>query len=162
MTLSNNNCNTVTITSSIITDFLANATPFTKIEFKGTYNDVSKTVTITTAFPDCNSTNAEIRNCSGTIRIYPNLFNQTEKLADGIFRVDIKAYYDDGTISTEFACIFVDCETKCKVVESQCLEAMMYHYVLTESYSCNCACDKLQEIWEALETLLTKNNCNGC
>jgi len=161
MTLQNNNCQTLTLVSTTLDAYRADPSPFTKIEFKGTYNNIDKTATITSGIADCNSTGAEIRTCSNIIYAYPELFNQTGSLADGVYKVEIKAFYDDDSITTEFACVFVDCETKCKVLEAQCIEATLWHYILTQSYSCNCSCDKLQDIWDALQVKLS-NGCKEC
>jgi hypothetical protein len=161
MTLENSNCQKLILNTDTLAAYQNDPTPFEKIEFTGYFEGSDESVTITDSIPACNSGNSPIKTCDNIIYAFPELFGQIETLKDGVYKVQIKSFYTDNTITTEFACIFVDCETKCKVIESQCLEAMMFHYVLTQSYSCNCSCDKLQDIWDALQTKLV-NGCKEC
>jgi len=162
MLLTNNSCLRIQITDSqVLSDFADDYTQFTKIEVTGTYAKTDELFTFTNELPLCDTLSRPIGTCDGNVYAYPELFNQQVDLSDGVYKIEIKGFYDDDTIATEFACIFVDCETKCKVLEAQCIEATLWHYILTQSYSCNCNCDKLQDIWDALQAKLD-NGCNGC
>lgn len=162
MNLTNSSCLRILISNSqVLDDYLDDATQFTKVEFTGTYMTVDELYTATTMLPACDTQSRPIGTCDGDVYAYPELFNQEATLADGVYKIQIKGFYDDDSIVTEFACVFVDCETKCKVLEAQCIEATLWHYILTQSYSCNCSCDKLQDIWDALQLKLS-NGCKEC
>lgn len=164
MKLVNNDCLQIAITESVVfSDYTADPSRISGVQIKGVYNEVEFIADYIAPFPICDTVGESLVQCGNEFFIKPPLFNMTEKLSDGVYTITVTGLYADNTQISEFACTYIDCETKCRVLESQCLEAMMYHYTLHQSYDCNCNCDKLYTIWEALQHLLNKDNiCDKC
>jgi hypothetical protein len=162
MKLVNNNCLQIAIEESVsLSDFVSDPSLLTGVQIKLVYNETEYVNDYTVPFPLCDDDEGFVQ-CGSDFFINPKFFTES-KFPDGVYTVTLTGVYTTGIQVTETACTYVDCETKCKVLESQCLEAMMYHYTLHQSYTCNCNCDKLFTIWEALQHILSKDNiCDKC
>lgn len=163
MKLVNNDCLKLGITESVsLSDFVSDPSLLTGVNIKVVYNEAEYTNDYLVPFPLCDDNEGFVQ-CGSNFFITPKFFDFTEKLPDGVYTVTLTGVYADSIQITETACMYIDCETKCRVLESQCLEAMMYHYTLNQSYTCNCNCDKLFTMWEALQHILSKDNiCDKC
>lgn len=164
MKLVNNDCLKISVTESLVlSDYIADPTRITGIRIKGIYNETEYVKDYPLPFPECDDEEGFVE-CNDGFYIKPELFDLTGKLPDGVYTITLTGIYVQDNIQvSELACIYIDCETKCKVLETGYVEAMMYHYTLNQSYTCNCNCDKLFEIWEALQHILTKNTiCDKC
>jgi len=119
-------------------------------------------------------------NCGSTV--YTDTIESGDVDADGEFTVDLSALYSsttledsvysftliitnsDTTVTTEYACLFVDNDTKCRVAEcvkdNQNIELQLDYYILSRAGNCNCQCDNLCTIYNRLKNEL--NSCQGC
>lgn len=91
-------------------------------------------------------------------------------LADGIYSFKLTVQYSDDTATAiKYACLFVDEETKCDVVDkvNNCdcltdeekLEAKLDWYLLTEAQECATNCVDLCDIYNRLVNVL---DCDCC
>lgn len=96
-----------------------------------------------------------------------------DHLLDGVYTITISIYYADGSFYEEENCIFVDCQTACKLAaymaqnlgSAKATELAMIHFALTEAANCECVCDDLctlfEYLWNSLNGIQITSNC-GC
>lgn len=65
------------------------------------------------------------------------------------------------TVSYIQACVFMDCDIRCKAVSTD-IETSMLHYALTLAEECDCDCDKMGNIYELLLQKVEENPCKSC
>lgn len=94
-------------------------------------------------------------------------------ILDGVYTITISIYYTDGSFYEEENCIFVDCQTACKLAayiaqnlgSSKATELAMIHFALTEAANCECVCENLctlfEYLWNSLNNIQISSNC-GC
>ena len=88
--------------------------------------------------------------------INPSLFGG--EILDGVYTIEISLYEPNGSLFGDTGCIFVDCETKCKVYEliktltndEEKTQILMKHYSLTVGSNCSCDCEDLCNIYKSL------------
>lgn len=115
------------------------------------------------------STAAFIQGTS--IYINPTIISDTTtKFGDGVYTVNITFTKNNNSTLTDSSCIFIDCETKCKVAEkvdtvTTDTNLHLLYYALTSASNCGCQCDKMCKLYEELLLELGTNsltsNC-GC
>lgn len=139
--ITNDNCETITLTSDLVLEFI-----------EGT------TLEIISQFNCCDSLIVTIDNESefitiidNTITVDPSIFNfNTEGVfKDGIYSFTIKITFPDGGYKLEKNCYFVDCNTLCSINKTD-LDKMLIHYGLTTSNNCGCDCDSMCELYKKL------------
>lgn len=88
------------------------------------------------------------------------LFNNTD-LADGVysFTLEVTKESDSTTLSKDYACLFVDKETKCNVAkcvkEKGNINLQLDYYILSRASGCECQCNDLCAIHNRLKNELT-------
>lgn len=91
------------------------------------------------------------------------LYSNTE-LADSVYSYTLVITNTDNSITTEYACLFVDNDTKCQVAdcvkEKKNIELQLDYYVLSRASACSCTCDNLCTIYNRLKNEL--DSCKGC
>jgi len=102
---------------------------------------------------------------SNKLFIYPEFFSRSDTLPDGIYRVRLEIDYADEERTIEQYCVFVDCETKCKLI-NRVLEnsnAYRWYEILKFGEECEeCDCDSLCEIYEKLLNDLNESTEDLC
>jgi len=88
----------------------------------------------------------------------------SETLADSVYSFTLVITNSDNTTTTEYFCLFVDNETKCKVAEcvkdNQNIELQLDYYILSRASTCNCKCNDLCTIYNRLKNEL--DSCKSC
>lgn len=102
---------------------------------------------------------------------YSDVFPNEARYLDGVYSFNFKFEKNDGSSAESTNCIFVDCETKCKVAAALSegnKEAYKIHKALTFTSECDkCSCDKACLLFEQLMAELsgeasTDDNDCGC
>jgi len=87
-----------------------------------------------------------------------------ETLDDSVYSFTLVITNSDATVSTEYACLFVDNEIKCKVADcvkdNQNIKLQLDYYILSRASACKCECDNLCTIYNRLKNEL--NSCQSC
>jgi len=106
-----------------------------------------------------------------SIYINPTIITDTTtKFEDGIYTVKVTFTKNNNSTFTDTSCIFIDCETKCKVAEklkivTTDINLHLIHYALSSANNCGCQCDSMCKLYEELLLELDINiltsNC-GC
>jgi hypothetical protein len=93
---------------------------------------------------------------------------------DGIYKIDMTIFDDEGTGVLDENCVFFDCLTKCLVgaeidkllatdLKNIDTEIHMIHWGLTTASTCGCNCDEMCELYNRLIALLQSNpECDYC
>lgn len=163
MTLSiNSNFDQITISSTLLDNFIADPSLYTSIAITGKLNcaETGTTYTYTSASPITDST--EVSTDSGTEYINPDFFSATT-FADGVYGFSIVLTPLVGATSKESSCIFVDQFIACNI-EPACKDKMLWHYILTNTQDCNCNCAKLCEFYNLIieEETPIQSGCTSC
>jgi hypothetical protein len=146
---------------------------------------------------DCNTVLSKLQInfldiTEGKFRITGDLLNQGDKINDGVYSITLSEVEPDSSYYEEYACIFADCVTKCKVVEkTEAIRSqynikswtdfnlitdpvvkkavfdvmLMVQYMTALSYlnvCTSCTCDNGCVIWCELQRLLGINSCDVC
>jgi hypothetical protein len=90
------------------------------------------------------STDSYVFN-DGFLQIRPTLMGKTQ-FPDGVYEVSIKAIGSDGSKVTINECYVMDCDLKCKVLETGNSEEYMIYYLLKNSAECDCDCKTLCDL----------------
>lgn len=85
----------------------------------------------------------------------------TKELAEGIYRIKLRASYTNGNITNYHVCAFVDVTYKCDLVDTS-IDGIMMHYALTKITGCSCNCDQMKEIFEAMLAEKDKEKAKPC
>lgn len=106
-----------------------------------------------------------------SIYINPTIISDTTlKFGDGVYTVKITFTKNNNSTFTDTSCIFIDCETRCKVAEklntvTTDTNLHLLYYALTSASNCGCQCDNMCKLYEELLLELGTNsltsNC-GC
>lgn len=170
MTLSNNNCETIEVTSTILDDVIANPGDYLRVEVESTVNCCTEVFEVELEPGDVVGWN-----------ITPALYG-LESFIDGIYKVKIRAVKTDNSWAEEENCFFLDCETKCKVAtfvtaflshdveeKEEALYVTMIHYALINASNCGCNCAELCNLYFELSEILAsrtpltnQNICSTC
>jgi len=103
--------------------------------------------------------------------LLPADLSQTTKISDGVLHLTLtKTVTSSGDTTKQYSCLFVDCDTKCELIEflasNSTSNAYAYYQVLTHLNTCtDCSCTDACTIWNYLQTLLgntTQTNDCGC
>lgn len=130
--------------------------------------------TITQTLSDCELDSDYITIENNTIVIDHSMFSSLNatSLLDGIYNVSITFYFTDGSFETYENCIFVDCQTACKLAtymaanlgKPVATEMAMLHYALHEASLCECECENLcilfGDLWNKLFNTPLIGGCN--
>lgn len=85
-------------------------------------------------------------------------------LDDGIYGFKLVIKKTDGSIITEYNCLFIDNETTCKIAEKVATsgdsELALYGYLLTYAQNCDCDCSDLCIIYKKVLNAFT--DCTSC
>lgn len=82
---------------------------------------------------------------AGELLIRPSIMGESE-FPDGVYGISITAFAEDGSKVVVNECYLMDCELKCKVLDSDNKEAFFIYYLLKESYECDCDCETLCDL----------------
>ena len=169
----NESCTLITVSSTILDDFIAAPASYTDIKIKGTLltND-GITKTYTDASPITAIT--DVATSGGVETILPTFFGDTNTVfSNGVFKFEI-TLTGGSSVATDDGCIFVDC-----AADSACTGAMLEsiynldiddpdralmlldYNLLIRINDCQCKCDKAIAIYEHLNTKLG-NTCISC
>lgn len=96
---------------------------------------------------------------TGIITIVPNLVTTETDFEDGVYSVVIESKYTNGSIKKDKACIFINCKTKCKVVNYSIAKKSNEAYILYErlvlAESClDCDCEQSCLLFNQLVKLI--------
>lgn len=153
----------VDITSTLITGYVAQLpTPDHTLDLIIEYLDGDAiTISITDANPNLDTG-------TNTYTLTPSDVNQVDSLSDGVYNLKlVKTLTIDGSTTTEFKCMFIDCKVSCKVktynVNQEDAKAGVLYSILTVQDNCgSCSCDNNVEIYNKLDDLLTTTNSCDC
>lgn len=153
MTLTHNDDYTVI---QLLSTNLINFSNISTVELKSTINCGTTEYTDTIVEGDVSGT--------GQFTIDLNALYSSTELADSIYSYTLVITNTDNTITTEYACLFVDNDTKCKVADcvkdKQNIELQLDYYILSRASACNCTCDDLCTIYNRLKNEL--DSCKSC
>lgn len=142
----NEDYTTLTLQSDLIADW----TGIDSVTLKSTINCGSTVYTDTILQADVDNTGLFTIDLTA-------LFNNTD-LLDGVYSFTIEVNKSD-VITKDFACLFVDKLTKCKVAEcvksTRNVELQLDYYILSRASGCECQCDDLCIIYNRLNNELT-------
>lgn len=148
------NCANFTITSDLIDDWVADS----EIELTlNIYKNCSDTAVVLEA--------ADIDSGSTLIVTAANL-NQSEILTDDVYVLELVSV-DGATTTTEVYCLFINCDTKCRIITylADNLNSNIYHLyqVLNDGEVCTDAdCANACVIFNEISRLLDDSNTLPC
>jgi hypothetical protein len=169
MTLTINPARTlITVTSSLLDNFIATPAAYTKITIKGYFNNTASPVTkeYTSLIPITSST--DVATNAGVETINPSFFLTTE-FVQGIYQFDI-TLTGSTSIEQESGCLLVEEDLACQVSDYRNLDktvqeklmVMSDYFLLRNSQECPCKCEYLMTLYLNLLTTLENNNCQTC
>lgn len=107
-----------------------------------------------TAVPDPEQYDStKVKFTQNFLILYPEFFGRTEELPDGIYRVKLAIDYTNEERVVEQYCLFVDCKTKCRIIDRVAEGSDLYRWyeVLKFGEECeDCDCSALCDIFEKL------------
>lgn len=146
----NSNYTVITITSTNLDPFsgIDTVTLTGTIQCEGTYSDTIVSGDVT----------------AGAFTLDTTTLFGSATLDDGIYGFKLVINKTDGSIITEYGCLFVDNETTCKVmekvVETGSTDLSLLSYLLTYGQDCDCDCSDLCTIYKKVIDEL--DNCTSC
>ena len=144
----NTDYSTITLQSDLLTSW----TGVTKVELKSTINCGTTIYTDTIVEGDVDGT--------GLFTVDLDALYGSTDLADGIysFVLEVTKQSDSLTLSKDYACLFVDNDTKCQVAEcvkdKSNVELQLDYYILSRASGCECQCADLCTIYNRLKNEL--------
>lgn len=112
---------------------------------------------IDTIITDCVPSPTDNYTCFPYWNITKEFFycGTTGQFADGMYHLEIKINYEDGTCKVYKECIFVGCITKCRMIEvlaenKHRIDLVALYQSLILGVNCNLSCDELEEIYDYL------------
>jgi len=155
ITIDHNSCSQLDIRSDVVNYNEFNIT-IDKITVKATYNCCE---------PPIEKVLSGVQE--GKITLLPSDFEMTDGLQDGVYTVTVKTEYSNQTIVTETACVLVDCDLKCHIVEKVAkdpfTDAHLTYYIIKEgAENCECSCEDMCELYRQLLTELGKSTDGLC
>lgn len=138
-----------TVTSATCSDITVESTYLTAL---------NQAVTLTVVY-NCKTTYIADVNVSDTsIVITPTTVNSTlDYLQDGIYSIKVEIVQEDGDVVIESACVFVNCQTACMMIEifksttAESIAKSIAYQALLASVGCtSCSCDDLCILYNTL------------
>lgn len=160
----NTDCDQITITSTLLNNFIAAPSSYTKVEVIGKYQCGTAIVKEYTSSSPIGAT-GDVITSGGTEYINPSFFS-ADDFSDGIYSITVKLYPLSGSPTSDAGCLFVDCNTLCNICIDD-LWSLLYHYTITNTQDCGCDCQKLCDMFSLIKlasgesTSSTTSNC-GC
>lgn len=172
MTLTiNSTCDLITVSSTLLDDFITDPSAYTDIKVIGTYlsND-GITKTYTQLIPITSSTDVATNADIETIK--PSFFDATV-FSSGIYSFEI-VLRSNSEVESDDGCIFIDCipTDDCigsmlksiydlDLTDSNRIEMLLDYNLLTRINDCQCKCDKALVIYNYLNNKIT-DKCKTC
>lgn len=148
------NCASFTITSDLITDWVAD-------------NTIELTLNV---YKNCTDTPVELEaadiDSGSTLVVTAASLGQTSILEDDIYVLELVSV-DGNTTTTEVYCLFINCDTKCRIITylADNLNSNIYHLylALTNGEVCTDAdCANACVIFNEISRLLEDSNTKPC
>ena len=168
MILSINNLHTIlTVSSTLLDDFIATPGDYTKITITGYFNDVDTGVTEEYDEDNLITSSTNVATSAGVETINPAFFTTTS-FAQGVYHFLITLYGTD--IESDEGCIFVDDTLGCTIDDYRLEETNQFkklnagidYFILKNTANCQCNCNELIEIYNNLITQTSNSNCTTC
>lgn len=167
MTVTINSLHTVlTLSSTLLNNFIGNEEDYTKITITGYFNDTETGVTETYDEDDPITSSTNVRTEAGVETLVPAFFTTTE-FGEGVYHFLVTLYGE--TIETDSGCIYVEDGLKCDVddymldesipILERVLAGLKYNSIVS-SAECPCKCDQKIEIYNSLTHI--QDTCKTC
>lgn len=152
-------CKSIIVESDLLDSFIGNESFYEKIVI------IVKVNCETVYQKEYDSTNpitttGDITSVSGVHSINASLFNDTV-VKDGIYGVQIKLYPLVNQATSDAGCIFVNCNTTCKVCTNDFNNLMLF-YILNVTQKCDCYCETLCDVYKLLKLTDDSKSEKGC
>lgn len=167
MVLSLNTAKTLmTISSTLLDDFIASPSSYTKITIQGYYNDTTTGITKEYDGGNLITSSTDVATNAGIETINPSFFSTTS-FGQGVYHFVITLFGTD--IETDEGCIFSNVDLGCTVNDYReeetnqlkKLNAGIDYFMLINTTECQCECNKLIEIYNNLIATVV-NKCSTC
>lgn len=160
MTLSANSpTNTViTISSTLLDNFIASPSSYSKIEITGKIN-CTGAVTKTYSSTSLITASTDVRTSGGVETIVPNFFSSTT-FSNGVYGFEVALTNLSGSINKDNGCLFVDDGKIFCAIDKDCTDKLMYYYTLEKAHNCSCNCTNLCDILSFIQDTNPSNDCN--
>lgn len=153
----NNNCTSITIYSSILTNY----STYMSVSLNWSHNSTDNTYT------EYVVQSTDVVN--GTVTLDTSFFSQqADTLADGVYCFKLVAQLESGDVEIDFGSIFLYCDMACSIAEKLWNEpeSLLYSKVEAIKYQLECSscdCASAVQMYNDLlcELGLDQNNC-GC
>lgn len=170
MTLTANSERTqISILDTLLNSFLATPASFIDIDVQIYFNSTTDSTTKTYSVSVPVTTSTPIASVSSLEYINPSFFDTTI-FAQGVYHILIVLTSED-EIQTSEGCIFIEEDLACTintyredetVLFNTRLNAGINYFMLKNSQSCPCECDKLIDLYNNLITLTDSTTCKTC
>lgn len=152
----------IDITDALITAFVAALpSPDHTLDLVVELNGADAiTISITDANPN-------LDNGTNTYTLTPDDIDLTDSLTDGIYNLKlVKTLTSNGSTTTEFLCVFVDCKVSCRLADhykgcEDPLAGVLYTILTLQNNCSECSCDSQTSIYSKLNKILNEtDNCD--
>lgn len=147
----------ITISSTLLDNFIASPSSYTKIEITGKIN-CTGAVTKTYSSTSLITGSTDVRTSAGVETIVPNFFSTTA-FANGVYGFEVALTSLSGNTTKDAGCLFVDEGSIFCAIDKNDSTKLEYYYALEKGQNCSCNCTNLCDILTAIQDSTT-NDCN--
>jgi len=158
----------ITISSTLLDDFIATPADYTSLTIVGYFNDTTTGITEIYTEADPITTITNVASNAGVETILPSFFSATE-FAQGVYQFTITLIGDE--IEVDEGCIYVEDGLKCDIddyllatgteLNDKLFVGIQYQSLLNATV-CACKCDNLIEIYNYLIKQIDTSVCKTC